>query len=172
MAHRLACELSDTIAAAASVMITLPKGFPDTLQPSEPVPFLLIQGDEDPFFPWEGGTVQQGPYRQSEYMSAADTVAFWVSANGANTLPVVDSLPDQDPCDGTRVYRETYSGGVSGADILFYRVQGGGHTWPGSNKGLLEKLTSTGRVSNDFSASYAIWDFCASHQKPHQNSIY
>lgn len=53
MAHRLACELTDRIAAVAPVMTTLPAGFSERLHPAHPVPILMIQGVSDPFFPWE-----------------------------------------------------------------------------------------------------------------------
>lgn len=163
MAHRLACELADKVAAVAPVMTTLPVGFPDRLQPAHPVPILMIQGVDDPFFPWEGGTVQQGPFRQTLYLSVADTVRFWVENNRAQEPPEVEVLPDLDRDDGTRVFRETYLAGESGAEVVFYRVEGGGHTWPGGTLGVLEALIGVGNVSRDFSASRTIWEFFEGH---------
>ena len=159
MTHRLACALGDRIAAAAPVMITLPEGFPEGCEGGSAVPMLMIFGTEDPFFPWEGGAVQQGPSSAVTYLSAADTVDFWVARNGAAAEAEVEALPDLDPGDGTRVYRETHAAGESGAEFLFYRVEGGGHTWPGSRSNLLESLAGVGRVSQDIDASRVIWDF-------------
>lgn len=159
MTERLACALSDRIAAAAPVMITLPEEFPAWCDSANPVPMMMILGVEDPFFPWEGGPVEQGPTRTQRYLSAADTVAFWVGKNNAATEPVVAALPDIDPNDGTRVYRENHAALENGADFAFYRVVGGGHTWPGSELNVLESIAGVGRVSRDFDASRAIWDF-------------
>jgi len=159
MAQRLACALGDRLAAVAPVMITLPERFPDACEGGSAVPMLMIFGTDDPFFPWEGGTVQQGPSSAVTYLSAADTVNFWVNRNGAAADAEVEALPDLDPDDGTRVYRETHAAGVSGAAFVFYRVEGGGHTWPGSRSNLLESLAGVGRISQDMDASRVIWNF-------------
>lgn len=159
MAQRLACELGDRLAAVAPVMITLPDTFPQHCVGDVPVPMLMIFGTEDPFFPWEGGTVQEGPTRTSSYLSADDTVNFWVNRNGAASDAAIEALPDRDPQDGTRVYREFHSPGSTGAEFVFYRVEGGGHTWPGSHSNLLESLAGVGRVSQDIDATRVIWDF-------------
>ena len=163
MAHRLACELAERFAAAASVMITLPEVFPEYCAPARPVPMLMIQGTDDPFFPWEGGSVQQGPSRQSSYLSAAATVDFWIRANQAETSSDLALLPDVDPTDGTRVVRETYPASIGGAPVVFYRVNGGGHTWPGSTPSWLETLVGVGPASQDLDASRAIWAFFSGH---------
>ncbi|MCL4694816.1 MAG: prolyl oligopeptidase family serine peptidase [Candidatus Hydrogenedentes bacterium] len=160
MAQRVACELTDRFAAAASVMITLPVGWAQYCQPSGPIPMLLIQGVDDPFFPWEGGTVQEGPLMESEYDSAADMVAFWVANNNASAPPSVEDLPDMDPDDGTTVYRETYAAGVGGAEVIFYGIDGGGHAWPGSTPSL-EWLVGT--TSQDIDATRVIWQFFQQH---------
>ncbi|MCC6694302.1 MAG: hypothetical protein IT365_01605 [Candidatus Hydrogenedentes bacterium] len=162
MAQRLGCDLTERFAAIASVMITLPVGWEDVCEPSSPLPILLIQSVDDPFFPWEGGTVQQGPFLQSEYGSAPSMVQFWVDNNAAVTPPVTEQLPDTDPADGTTIYRETYAAGQNGAEVVFYGVNGGGHTWPGSTP-MLQRLV--GVTSKDMDASRVIWDFFAQHAK-------
>lgn len=160
MAQRVACELTDRFAAAASVMITLPVGWAQYCQPSGPIPILLMQGVDDPFFPWDGGTVQEGPLMESEYDSAADMVAFWVANNNASSPPATDNLPDTDPNDGTTVYRETYASGMDGAEVIFYGIDGGGHAWPGSTPSL-EGLV--GKTSQDIDATRIIWEFFKHH---------
>ena len=157
MTHRVACELTDKLAAAASVMITLPVGWQDGAQPSGPLPFLMIHGTEDPFFPWLGGTVSEGPFRRSEYQSAEETVRFWVENNDATSPPERTPLPDTDPDDGSTVYRESYAAGPEGAEVAFYGVEGGGHTWPGSAETGLAFLV--GRTNRDTRATDVIWGF-------------
>lgn len=163
MTHRVGCELTDRLAAAASVMVTLPEGWQDGEKPPEPLPFLMVQGTEDPFFPWQGGTVSQGPFRQSEYQSAGDSVAFWVSVNNALSPPVSTTLPDTDPDDGTRVFQEVYAAGPGHAEVHFYGVNGGGHTWPGAGVSWPEFLV--GRTSRDIHATRIIWDFFKAHSR-------
>lgn len=165
MAQRLACELSDRFAAAASVMITLPEGFDTACAPKSPIPMLILFGTEDPFFPWEGGNVQQGPSRSSRYLSARATVDYWVNANLAVRPAAVTLFPDTDPADGTRAITEHYPAGPTGAPVLFYRIHGGGHTWPGSAPSWLETLAGVGRTSRDIDASRVIWEFFARHSR-------
>ena len=59
--------------------------------------------------------------------------------------------PDRDPDDGTTVLREESAGCTTGAEVLLFTIQGGGHTWPGSTADLGEALV--GKVSKDINAS-------------------
>lgn len=161
MAHRVACELTGQFAAAASVMVTLPASWADHERPSRPLPFVLVQGTEDPFFPWEGGTVRQGPCRKSEYLGAAASTAYWVSQNHAVSPPVETALPDADPRDCTRVFRQIYAAGPGGAETVLYEVRGGGHTWPGPRSTGPRWLL--GRTSHDMSATEVVWEFFKAH---------
>jgi len=161
MAHRAAAELTDKLAAAASVMITLPKAFPDYVEPKSALPFLMIHGKADPFFPWEGGVVDEGPSRSNEYLSVADSLGYWINNNGASTDGVKEELDDTDPNDGTTVFRETYAPGDADAEVILYGVRGGGHTWPGSND--IFPTFLVGKTCQDIDASEIIWDFFAQH---------
>lgn len=165
MAQRLACELPERFAAAASVMITLPVGFPERCAPGGPIPMLLMIGSEDPFFPREGGAVQGGPPGGPDYLSVAATVDFWVDTNGSDRPAKTTLLSDRDPGDGTRVIRQIYGPSGAGAPVVFYYVAGGGHTWPGGTPPLLEVLAGVGPVSHDLSATETIWSFFKAHTR-------
>ncbi|MCC6798022.1 MAG: prolyl oligopeptidase family serine peptidase [Candidatus Hydrogenedentes bacterium] len=157
MTHRVAGDLTDKLAAAASVMITLPTEFPPLVTPSEPLSFLMIHGKADPFFPWEGGTVDEGPGRSTEYLSVADSLAYWIENNKASSQSVKEELPDVDPNDGTTVFREEFVANTNGAPVVFYGIRDGGHTWPGSNDIFPESLV--GKTSQDINASEIVWEF-------------
>ncbi len=159
----VACELTAKLAAAASVMVTLPVGWKDHENPSSPLPFLIIQGVADPFFPWQGGMVNEGPFRKSEYQSAEETVVFWVNNNHAISPPAKANLPDTDPKDSTTVFQEVYSANPEGAEVVFYGINGGGHTWPGSADTGLGFLV--GLTSRDISATQVIWEFFKTHTR-------
>lgn len=61
--------------------------------------------------------------------------------------PKVEKLPDKTD-DGTSIERKTFAAGKSGAPVVFYEIDGGGHTWPGGNfqpEGLLGKTTWAGQ---------------------------
>lgn len=155
MSHRLACELSHRFAAAAPVIANMPEPFADTCDPTEPISILAINGTDDALVPYEGGIVARDPDR-GRVISVDETIALWLEHNGITSEPEVTLLPDTDPDDGTRVTRERHHGD-NGIDVVLYRVDGGGHTWPGGPAYQRQRLLGT--VSRDFSASETIWEF-------------
>jgi len=163
MAQRIAGEFPERFAAAATVMTTLPKKWPSHVQPKSSLPFLIIHGKEDPFLPWSGGEVFEGPSRMIDYLSAPDSARFWAKSNSCDSeSPLREELPDTDPDDGAQVFRETYAGGSAG-DVVLYGVRGGGHTWPGGRINLPDILM--GNTTYDIKASDVIWEFFAQHKR-------
>jgi polyhydroxybutyrate depolymerase len=71
--------------------------------------------------------------------------------------------PDKDPKDGTRVRRENYSAESSPIQVVFYTIEGGGHTIPGGLQYLPERLI--GRTSRDLDAGEVIINFFLSQRK-------
>jgi poly(3-hydroxybutyrate) depolymerase len=55
----------------------------------------------------------------------------------------------------------TWHGPSPASDVSFYRIDGGGHTWPGSHLTLPAFLF--GRTSRTFDATRLIWEFFATH---------
>jgi len=166
MSGRLACDLSDRIAAVGLVVGTGPAGLSDTCKPGRPVPFLAFNGTKDPLVPYGGGTIPAFvPWKDhGVVISVAELRSIWLKNNGCSTTPNVSELPDLDPGDGTRVVREAYGSCKAGADVVFYRVEGGGHTWPGGRQYLPERII--GKTNRDVSASEVIWRFFADHPMP------
>ncbi len=154
MSHRLACELSDRIAAIASVAGPNQVMAVQGCDPTRPVPMLMIQGTSDLFVPIDGGP---GILTPGNKVPTADTVAFWVSRNGCHQTPATAWLPNTS-IDLTRIVRDTYSGCDDGASVVLLEVQGGGHTWPGG----YEYSAASGAVSYDINAAETIWTFVKS----------
>lgn len=163
MSHRLACELSDKIAAIAMVAGAIPEDFAPYCSPSHAVSVLVMDGTQDRLIPWEGGVVAGGARDLGSTLSVADTVAYWVEHNGCRASPVVTWLPDTAPDDGTRVREEAYNGGREGTEVILYAVEGGGHTWPGGIQ--YEAEAVIGRVCRDIDGSEVIWQFFKAHQR-------
>lgn len=157
MTFRLACELSDKIAAAAPVDGSIAKNFYNRCLPTSPVPIMMINGENDPLLPWNGGAVHGGDPTYGEVVSVADSVDFWVHHDNCSLQPTTTWLPDNDPNDGTRAYFKVYSGGVDGAEVILVGIQGGGHTWPGGLQYLSED--KIGKTCRDFDANEMIWSF-------------
>jgi polyhydroxybutyrate depolymerase len=95
--------------------------------PSRPVAVLEIHGTADPIVPFDGGTMR-GRGGASDIASAPAMVDRWRAADGCPD-PATDTLPDTG--DGTVVHRFASAPCGAGTAVTFYRVDDGGHTWPG-----------------------------------------
>ena len=148
--HRLACELAAKIAAIAAVAGTIAPKIGQNCHPNMPVAVLQIHGTADPIVPWEGGLTGGGGVVES----VAATNAGWVARNGCAGEPEVEDLYGG-------VSRASYNSCRHGTSVIFYRVEGGGHTWPGGYQYLPKKLI--GETNRSWDASQAIWDFFMKH---------
>lgn len=132
MTIRLAMDLSEKIAAVASVTAQIPKAIKDKT-PKQPISIMLGNGTKDKIVPFEGGHVRLFRFGRSrgEILSTSTTVEYFRSYNGCARTPEKIKLEDKEPDDGTNVEIETYSGGKAGTEVVLVKIIGGGHTWPG-----------------------------------------
>lgn len=163
MTHRLACELSQKIAAIAPVASNIPVSMASKWKPSRPMPVLIINGTEDPLERWDGGEIRLGTKTYGVVLSVTDTVKFWTERNECKAQPITSHLPDKDPSDGTRVTATVYGRCDSDVEVVLYTIEGGGHTWPGGIQYLPQSII--GKTSRDFNASEAIWQFFKRYPK-------
>jgi polyhydroxybutyrate depolymerase len=154
MANFAACELSAKIAAFGGVSGQLAEN-KKNLHPASPLGVIYIHGSADPVVPYSGGLVL-GP-AAGYVLSVAELMAFWVGADGANTTPVTEVMPDKDPTDGTRAIHFAFNNGNGGTQVHLYRIENGEHTWPGSD--------SPGVVCKDISATEVMWNFFKTQSK-------
>ena len=160
MAGRLACELSGRIAAFAQVAGTMGVDAAAGCHPARPVPILNIHGDADDYAPYEGGTRHSLRARVMLRHAAGHSVGiddwaqFWVAVNGATEGPVLGTLPPDTTI-------RTWRGPTASSDVVFYRVEGAGHTWPGSPMPLPAFLF--GKTGHAFNATREIWAFLSTH---------
>ena len=168
MSNRLACDLSDKIAAVGIVIATMPEKMEQPCKPQHPVSVLIMNGTEDPLVPFNGGDVRlsKGGRSRGKILSTEKTFGFWLQQAGYTKPPASlrpTALPDTDPKDKTRVYLQSYDGAA--ASVALYTVDGGGHTWPGGrHMPLLGSIVGT--TSQDINATAVIWDFLKKHPKP------
>lgn len=157
MSLRMACEHSGRIRGAAIVTAQNPVEAREACKPANPLPILFLNGTEDPLVPYNGGDVKVLMQVRGRVVSTDETIQFWTAANRCTGEPVVEKLPDTDPADGTRVIRNTWKPAGGGAPVILYRIEGGGHTWPGGWKYL--PAVVIGRVCMDINACDIIWEF-------------
>ena len=160
MAGRLACELSGRIAAFAQVAGTAGVAAAADCHPARPVPILNIHGTADDYAPYEGGIRHSLRARAVLRRAAGPSVGvddwaqLWATGNRAPDGPVVSEIPPDTTI-------RTWHGPTASPDVVFYRVEGAGHTWPGSRVAFPAFLF--GRTSHTFDATRSIWSFLSTH---------
>lgn len=158
MSVRLACARPDVFAAFAPVAAGL-RGPP--CEPTRAVPMLFVNGTADPLVTYDGTTVHFGDRVLSEKRTTSDAVARFAERDGCTAPAEYENLPDRDPNDGSTVRVERRAGCRDTAEVLLYRVEGGGHTWPGGFQYLGERWI--GRTNRDLDATDVIWSFFQRH---------
>lgn len=138
MAHRMACNLADRIAAILAVSGNGPK-VASTCNPAQPVAVLQVHGTLDTVISYLGGLLPGGAYP-----SATDSVGAWAQRDGCATTPVAGAAMDLDAVvfgKETAVLR--WTGCTAGAAEL-WSVQGATHfpafaaSWPKEAFGWLQ----------------------------------
>lgn len=154
LAYYLASELSDRIAAIATV--AGPMGTREC-HPRRAVPVMHFHGLDDKYAPFRGGRGERS-LTQIEFLSVEHSIGCWIKANGCQPDPVVVELPVQ-VADGTVVTRKTWGGGQNGAEVVLFEIAGAGHTWPGRRQPPFSPEKSTRNIS----ANDAMWEFFQQH---------
>lgn len=75
MVQRLACEMSDRIAAFASVAGSMSVLLQEKCKPQRPVSMLIMNSPDDKFIPWQGGAMKRGA--GGTLLSVDATIEFW-----------------------------------------------------------------------------------------------
>ena len=153
MANYTACALPDRIASVAGVASGLPYFLLDTCDPGRAVSALNFYGTEDPFNPEEGN---------DDVPPIASTSEFWASNNNCSADPKVKELRDKVEEDNSTVTLIDYVKCDYKSNVVFIRVNNGGHPWPGG--GLVPSFL--GPQNMDINASDLILKFFQRNTHP------
>lgn len=164
MTSFLLCQRADRFAAAAPVAGLAPPG--DPCDRERAVPLVTFHGTHDEILLFDGSVGDLSGFTDLDPPDPESTtttlepdlhgegyptvVAEWAERNGCDTEPVDEPVGDE-------VIHRTYDC-PAGADVEFYIVQGGGHTWPGSEFSAgIEDIV--GHTTFDVIASETAWEF-------------
>ncbi|NNF35316.1 MAG: T9SS type A sorting domain-containing protein [Saprospiraceae bacterium] len=142
LSYRLACELSDRIAAIAPVAASMSMV---ECNPTRPVPVISFHSFLDSNIPYEGGV---GDGVSDHYNSPQDSILnTWATNNKCQALN--DTITDNAE------YTEIHWGNCDCiSEVQHIITTDGGHSWPGGRK------TATGdEVSEFINANDLMWDF-------------
>jgi len=140
MSYQLACQLSNKIAAIASVSGSMTPEVLRDCRPFRRIPILHIHGTKDQVVPFNGD------HTATPIMRGLN---FWVTFNQVDSVPAIQHLPDINIADSSTVDYYVFPGLSS---VELFKIDGGDHTWPGSSF----KVSGT---NYDISASAKIWEF-------------
>lgn len=159
MAHRLAIQLSDHIAAIASVGATLPWHLSQAA-PRRPVPVLMINGTDDTTVPWKGGVLVSSGQNRGTVLSVEATMAYWAGINRCGQPPKEEAVPYPATDDGITVTSTIYGDCAGSASVVLYAINGGGHVWPGPEY----PLTLPVKTARHLKSADVSWRFFVRHR--------
>lgn len=124
MTMRFACDAAGALRAAGNAISNLPQDMAANCKPAKALPWLSINGRNDPIIPFAGqaaGKNKRGE-EQPALLSADATFAFWA---------------DRDKCGAPRSERigraveKRVRSCASGMQSVQYVISDSGHVWPG-----------------------------------------
>ncbi len=179
MVYRLACELSNEIAAIAPIAS---QGVFESCDPKRKVPVMHIHGKLDPCCLYEGGECggciteffgKIGISVQYDDKWTCDSVPNyideWKTRNGCSDEKITTFQNKGAIC-------QTYQGCQSNAEVTLCTIENLGHNWPGQESYALDACdsnsegrickaweTTVGPLSQDLIANDQIWEFFKKH---------
>ena len=97
-------------------------------------------------------------------LTAFETAAFFTRRNHCDHSGTQSAYPQGGQSPGTSVIRFASHGCENNDDVVFYVINGGGHTWAGVPGVLGDAL---GPVNQDINAGEEIWNFFSRHSLSH-----
>ncbi|MBK7582976.1 MAG: hypothetical protein IPI67_22620 [Myxococcales bacterium] len=144
LSNRLACELSERIAAFGPVSGPLAV---DTCEPKRPVPMIEFHGTADFVVNYNGGSL-------SGAKSVADNLAFWAKNAGCTDAAATSYQNGDTTC-------VQHSACAAGSIVRLCTVKDGGHQWPGGTS-----AGPAGKLTQDIDASEEMLKFFLAQPMP------
>lgn len=161
LSQHIANQDNARFAAIATVSASLHQPY-ETTNPGRAIPMLYMYGTSDPVALYSTGAYTNQAFNVGGWtvpvIGAEAAVDYWVGINECNKTPTETNLSDTDAGDNSTVTILEYADGADGAKVKFYRVNGGGHTWPGVPSASRPSMPF-GATNNDMKAGQEIWNF-------------
>lgn len=146
MTFALACAPQRKFAAFGGVALTL---FEPQCESTPPAPIIYFHGTDDEVVPFGGGQPTGEPI---DLPAVPAAMRDWAEHNGC-TADAVQKV-------GKDVTLREWTGCDAGADVDYYRIRGGGHTWPGASEFIADAIEPRlGRTTQSVDASRLMWEF-------------
>ncbi len=156
MAHRLAAEAGNLIAAVAPVAGGLVLA---SIKSARAVPLMHIHSVDDPRAHYSGGLGPPFPLTKSRvfHPNIDQMILRWVKHNGCAAEPTVAERRADHDGRGHSAIRYVYSHCRDGAEVDLWKLTGAGHVWPGGKAKFLERIL--GPSTDIIDANQEMWRF-------------
>lgn len=142
----LACAPERRFAAFGGVALT---AYQAQCADAPPAPIIYFHGTKDPIVQFAGGQPQG---EQITLPPVAQAMGDWAQHNECTTT-TRDRL-------GKDVVLTEWTQCADNADVEYYKVRGGGHTWPGTQPFIADAIVATlGTTTQTVAASNLMWEF-------------
>jgi len=153
---RLGLECQDVFAGVGGVSGPLVKDLAEKFQWSKPMPMLFIMGTDDKLVPYDGH--YDSTYMIDQLLSAEKTVEFFAKSWGDRGTNHHERVMENEEY---AIVKNAYP--QEEEKVVFYSIEGGGHTWPG---GPLSQASSlTGKVAGQLDATKILFDHLIKFQR-------
>lgn len=142
------CALSDRLAAVAPIAGSF---VPPDCSLTRPVPEIVFHGTEDHNVYYEGEANQPFPEMA---LPIEQSAASWAAMNGCAATTSEEKIGS----DVTVISWDC----PSGDEVVLYRLEGGGHSWPGTHSPGYVPQPGDG-INNTIDATRVMWDFFVQH---------
>src|SRR5439155_3507988 len=129
MSYRMAAEASDLIAAIAPVSGSMVL---TQFHPTLPVPVMHFHSVDDPRALYNGGLGPPFPMTSTRVLHppVEQQLAKWIAHNGCPAAPKVEKRLSGEGNTATKL---VYAPCSSEAPVVFWKMTGSGHVWPGQD---------------------------------------
>jgi polyhydroxybutyrate depolymerase len=122
--------------------------------PSSPVAVMAFNGKLDQRVLYDGGQSSVA-FDPRVDLSVAESIQFWVEANGCDSIPYRESH-----FDGNILIDDYYTGCLGNSAVILVTIVDGGHAWPGAKSRLVSDPPT-----QDISANEMMLEFFLAHPK-------
>lgn len=153
MTFAQACAPQRKFAAFGGVALT---AFQPQCEATPPAPIIYFHGTNDQVVPFGGG---QPDGENVELPAVPTAMRDWAEHNGCTQ--------EDSQKVGKDVTLRAWTSCQNNADVEYYRVRGGGHTWPGSSPFIADAIENTlGKTTQSVDASRLMWAFFEGYSLP------
>ncbi len=164
MSYRLALELSDKIAAIASVAGNM---HVEEFNPKRPLPIMHIHSVDDPRALYRGGLGPAFPLTnfRVEHRDVQEVMDLWSEYNGCQKGPFkYKNLVFETKTGVQRAEKWAYTACTARARIVHWKLHEVGHVWPGGKQDFMTDILGPG--TQLINASEIIWTFFSQYTLP------